>query len=223
MKKVLFSFTVILFAILFSAKAYSQSNCSIHAGAAFPMGVFGSDNYDDEYSGGAAVGFNLGGKYVYTLNETGLGLFIGGDFNYNGLKSNVKDDLKSAFSPGVDVSFYKYINIPVTAGLNYTYKANSQVSLFGELGVGADFLKVTNMTAEANGQKVEMVFDLSTQFAYTLGGGLVLSDKYMLGLHYYGLGDHNVGGTMKYNGDSEDLDKNKIKVRMLNLTLGIKL
>ena len=98
----------------------------------------------------------------------------------------MKDDIKSVFGQGVDVTFYKYMNIPLTAGLHYTYKANSQVSLFGELGVGADFLKVTNMTAEANGQKVEMVFDLSTQFAYTVGGGLQFNDKYLLGLHYYG-------------------------------------
>jgi len=223
MKKVLFSFTAMLFAILFSVNAYSQSNFSIHAGAAFPMGEFGSDNLNDENAGGAAVGFNLGVKYVHQLNETGLGLLVGGDFNYNALKSGVKDDIKSVFGQGVDVTFYKYMNIPLTAGLHYTYKANSQVSLFGELGVGADFLKVTNMTAEANGQKVEMVFDLSTQFAYTVGGGLQLNDKYLLGLHYYGLGDHNVGGQMKYNGDSEDLEKNKIVVRMLNLTLGIKL
>ena len=223
MKKALFPFLAILFTLLFSVNAFSQNNFSIHAGAAFPMGEFGSDNQNDENAGGAAVGFNLGANYVYKLNESGLGLFVGGDFNYNGLKSGVKDDIKSAFGPGVDVSFYKYINIPVTAGLHYTYKANSQVSLFGELGIGADFLKVTTMTAEANGQKVEMVFDLSTQFAYTLGGGLELNDKYLLGLHYYGLGDHNVGGQMKYNGDSQDINKNKIVVRMLNLTLGIKL
>ena len=223
MKKVLLFIPAMLFAILFSANAYSQSKCSIHAGAAFPMGEFGSDSQNDEYAGGAAVGFNIGGKYLSTLNQNGIGVFVGGDFNYNGLKSSVKDDMKKIFSPGVDLSFYKYINIPITAGLNYTYKANSQVSLFGELGVGADFLKVTNMTAEANGQKIEMVFDLSTQFAYTLGGGLQFNDKYLLGLHYYGLGDHNVGGQMKYNGDSQDMDKNKLKVRMLNLTLGIKL
>ena len=223
MKKVLLFIPAMLFAILFSANAYSQSKCSIHAGAAFPMGEFGSDSQNDEYAGGAAVGFNVGGKYLSTLNQNGIGVFVGGDFNYNGLKSSVKDDMKKIFSPGVDLSFYKYINIPITAGLNYTYKANSQVSLFGELGVGADFLKVTNMTAEANGQKIEMVFDLSTQFAYTLGGGLQFNDKYLLGLHYYGLGDHNVGGQMKYNGDSQDMDKNKLKVRMLNLTLGIKL
>ncbi|HNW54639.1 MAG TPA: hypothetical protein PKN21_10240, partial [Bacteroidales bacterium] len=172
MKKVLFFISAMLFAILFSANAYSQSKCSIHAGAAFPMGEFGSDSQNDEYAGGAAVGFNIGGKYLSTLNQNGIGVFVGGDFNYNGLKSSVKDDMKKISSPGVDLTFYKYINIPLTAGLNYTYKANSQVSLFGELGVGADFLKVTNMTAEANGQKIEMVFDLSTQFAYTLGGGL---------------------------------------------------
>lgn len=223
MKKVLFIITAMLFTFLLSINAYSQSKCSIHAGAAFPMGEFGSDSQNDEYAGGAATGFNVGGKYLYKLNENGLGVFVGGDFNYNGLKSSVKDDMKKVFSPGVDVTFYKYINIPITAGLNYTYKANSQVSLFGELGVGADFLKVTNMTAEANGQKIEMVFDLSSQFAYTVGGGLQFNDKYLLGLHYYGLGDHNVGGQVKYNGDSQDLDKNKIKVRMLNLTLGIKL
>jgi len=223
MKKVLFSFTAIVFAILLSMNAYSQNNCSFHVGAALPMGTFGSDSQNDDNAGGAGVGFNLGGKYLYKLNESGLGLFIGGDFNFNGLKSSVKDDVKNTFGSGVDVTYYKYLNIPVTAGLNYTYEANSLISLFAEAGVGADFLKVTDLTVEANGQKLEMSFDLSTQFAYTLGGGLMFNDKFMLGLHYFGLGDHNVGGQAKLNGDSEDLESSKLKVSLLNLTLGIKL
>lgn len=223
MKKLLFSFTAIVFAILLSMSVYAQNNCSFHVGAALPMGTFGSDNLNDDNAGGAGVGFNLGGKYLYKLNESGLGLFIGGDFNYNGLKSSVKDDVKNTFGSGVDVTYYKYLNIPVTAGLHYTYEANSQISLFAEAGVGADFLKVTDMTAEANGQKMVMSFDLSTQFAYTLGGGLLFNDKFMLGLHYYGLGDHNVSGQMKFNGNTQDIDASKLKVSLLNLTFGIKL
>ena len=225
MKKLMISLTVIVIAIFLSGNLYSQSSFSIHAGPSFPLSDFGDDDLDDDDAGGAGVGLNLGGKYIYKLNEKGLGLFIGADFNLNGLKSSVKDDIEDEFDDtgvDVDITYYKYINVPITAGLNYTFKANEQVSLFADLGIGADFFKVTNMTMEADNEEIEFNFDLSTQLAYKLGGGLLIQDKYIIGLHYNGLGKHNVKGEVKYDGDTADLDDLELKVDVLTLTFGIK-
>lgn len=215
-----------LIVVLFMTEnLYSQGSFSLHAGPSFPISDFGDDDMDDEDAGGAGVGLNIGGKYVYKLNDKGLGLYFGADFIYNGLKSSVKDDIEDEFENmglDVDITYYKYINVPITAGLNYTYKANEQISLFADLGIGADFLKITNYKMEADNEEVELNFDLSTQLAYKFGGGLLIQDKYSIGLNYYGLGKHDVKGEMKYNGDSEDIEDLELKVDVLTLTFGIK-
>jgi opacity protein-like surface antigen len=225
MKKVMISLTALLIALFLTGNLYSQSNFSLHVGPSFPLSDFGDDDMDDDDTGGAGVGISLGGKYTYKLNDNGLGLYLGADFNYNGLKSSVKDDIEDEFDDmgvDVDITYIKYVNIPITAGLNYTFKANDQVSLFGDLGIGADFFKVTNMTFEANNEEMEVNYKLSTQLAYKIGGGLMIKDKYIIGIHYNGLGEHDLKGEMKYDGDTEDLDDSKLKVSLLTFTFGIK-
>lgn len=223
MKKIVISLTAILIAIFLSGNIYSQSSFSIHAGPAFPLSDFGDDDIYDDDSGLAGVGLSLGGKLLHQLNDKGIGLYLGADFNYNGLKSDAKDDIEDEFGSDVDIKFYKFINVPVTAGLNFSYKANDQISLFGDLGIGADFLKVTNWTLEADNEELEISYKLSTQLAYKIGGGLLIDDKFIIGLHYNGLGEHKLKGEMEYDGDTEDLDDVKLKVSLLTLTLGIKL
>jgi len=226
MKKTVTHFVAILIAIFLSGNAFSQNSFSIHAGPAFPLADFGEDDVSDEDAAGAAVGFNLGGKYLYSLNDKGLGLYLDAGFIFNGLKKSVKDDLEDALSDfigaDVDIAPYKYINIPITAGLNYTFKANEKMSLFGDLGIGFDFLKVTRMNIEVDGEEMEANYDLSTHLAFKLGGGLLIQDKYIVGLHYNGLGNHNVKGEMKYDGVTEDLEGSDLKVDILTLTFGIK-
>ncbi|MBK7797933.1 MAG: outer membrane beta-barrel protein [Saprospiraceae bacterium] len=227
MKKLLITLTAIVIAIFFFGKVYSQNSFSVHAGPSFPLSEFGDGDIDDDDSGGAGVGLSLGGKYLYQLNDKGLGLYLGADFNYNGLKSDVKDDIKDDFKDqfisDVDIKFRKYINVPVTAGLNYSFKGNDKISLFVNIGIGADILKLTNMTVELDNEEVEFSYKLSTQIAYKIGGGLLINDKFIIGMHYNGLGEHNLKGEIEYNGDSQDLDDAKLKVSLLTLTFGIKL
>lgn len=214
--------TVIISVIVsVSVNAYSQPGFSIHAGPAFPLSEFGDDD-----NGGASIGINLGAKQLFMLNEKGLGYYIGADFNLNGIKSSVKDDVKDLFDElgaDIDVSYFKYINVPVTTGLNYIYKANDQLSLFGDFGIGADFMKLTKMTVEAASEKVDVTYKLSTQLAFKLGAGLLFSDKYSIGLFYYGLGSHNPDGEINYNGTIQEMDGSSLDISMLTLTFGIKL
>lgn len=87
-------FPFILLLVFFTTKVHSQGIMSVHFGPSFPVSDFGSDNIFDEDAGGAAVGFNIGLKYTYPLNDKGLGLFGGIDFNYDGLKKDFKDDVE---------------------------------------------------------------------------------------------------------------------------------
>lgn len=223
MKKISLYLVVLATAAFMSVNAFSQG-FSFHAGAAIPVSDFGDDDLDNEDGGGAAIGFNLGGKFQYKLNEAGLGLYAAANLNYNGLKKSLKDDMDDAFSDlgSVDITYYKHINIPVTGGLYYAYKANETVSVFGELGIGVDFLKMTNMKLEANGEEASFVFKSKAQLAYEFGGGLLLRDTYSLEIHYCGLGKHSSTGEFKYDGGSEDMGDSDLKVSLVTISVGFK-
>jgi opacity protein-like surface antigen len=225
MKKLPVYLISFVFTIFIFTGAYSQGGFSLHAGTAIPIADFGDDDLNNDYGGGAAIGFNLGGKYQYQLNEGGLGLYLGASLNYNGLKKSFKDDLEQSFGDlgtTVDITYPKYLNIPVTAGLYYNYKANETVSLFGELGLGVDFLKMTDIKIKANGQEASFVTKSKSQLAYEIGGGLMLQDKYIIELKYCGFGKHSQTHTIEYDGGSEDLGDSDMKVSLLTFTLGFK-
>ena len=225
MKKTALYLVSLTFAVLISTNTFSQGAFSIHAGTAIPLSDFGDDNLNSDEAGGAAIGFNFGGKYQYQIIEAGLGLYLGANLNYNGLKKSVKDDIEQTFTDmttNVDITYYKHLNIPVTAGLYYAYKANESLSLFGELGLGVDFLKITDMKMEANGQELKFNFKAKSQMAFEFGGGLLIQDKYIFELNYCGLGKHKVSGEILYDGGTEDLGDYDQKVSLLTISLGYK-
>ncbi len=219
--------TLLFIVFVFSALGtmYSQSGFTLSTGVALPVGKFADDS-DDEYAAGAGVGFSLGGKYSVPIGTSGLHWHIGADFNYNGLKKSVKDDLETQFdNMGYDVSitYTKYINVPVITGLSYFAKVDDGFSLFFEGGVGLDYLKATTMTVTSGYEKVEFIFDPSTQFAFRIGGGLLFSQRYYLSFNYSGLGKHSLKTKLKENGNTILSDNTKLDVSMICLTLGIKL
>jgi len=215
----------VLLSCFLITKTYSQGNVLIHFGPSFPVLDFASGDLDDEDAGGATVGLNMGLQYIYPLSESGLGLFGGIDFNYNGLKKTVKDDVEELYeSMGIsnaDYKFYKYINIPITAGLNYTYQADDEIGVFANAGLALNFLKITDMEIEVNGQTVTQEMDLANSIGFKLGGGILINKKTSISIDYFGLGKHDIEGTVKTSGYSEDID-GEGKVDLLTLTLGFK-
>lgn len=130
---------LVFFAVLSTANTYSQGNILFHFGPSIPVLDFASDDINNEEAGGAAIGLNVGLQYIYPLAESGLGIFAGIDFNYNGIKKDVKDDIEELYeSLGIsnaDIKYYKYINVPITAGLNYTYQADEKIGVFANAGL----------------------------------------------------------------------------------------
>jgi len=226
MKKISLYLVIFTFAIFLATNSFSQSGFSVHGGTAFPLSDYGDDDLDNEVGGGAAIGFNLGGKYQYSLNGSGLGLYVAANLNYNGLKRSLKDDIQKLYNDltgtNVDITFTKYLNIPITAGLFYTYKANESVSLFGELGLGVDFLKMTNMKMVANGEEINIKNKTKARMAFEFGGGLIIQDKYIIDFNYCGLGKHNLSTKMEYGGESNDLGESKLKVSLVTISFGYK-
>jgi opacity protein-like surface antigen len=215
----------ILFSVLLTAKTYSQGNVSIHFGPSFPVSDFASDDMDNDDAGGAAIGLNVGLQYVYPLSESGLGIFGGIDFVYNGLKKDVKDDAEKLYeSMGInnaDIKFYKYINVPITAGLNYSYQADDKLGVFANAGLAVNFLKVTDLEVKAMGTTVTTEMDLANSIGFKIGGGILINNKTSISVDYLGLGKHDIEGQASTTGYSEDFD-GELKVDIITLTLGIK-
>lgn len=225
MKKSNLITTLLLLLFFVTSNAFSQGDFSIHFGPSLPLSDFADDDLDDDDAGGAGVGFGLGLQYVYPLTENGLGLFGGIDINYNGLQKDVKDDFEEMFEDmgihNADYKFYKYLNIPISAGLNYTFEADEKISLFGNVGLTANFLKITDFVIEVNNVEVTTEIDLSYSIGFKIGGGIMVNKKTSIAINYLELGEHDIKGKAKANGVSEDID-GKQKVNILTLTLGFK-
>ncbi|HIP34088.1 MAG TPA: hypothetical protein EYG89_05130 [Bacteroidia bacterium] len=231
MKKLkLFIITTLLFS---TSLLYSQGKTNFHIGPTFPMADFGDDDTDNEKALGAGIGIGLGIEYIYPLNDNGLGLFAGFDINYNPMKSDVKDeivDIFSSISSGEidedDITFNKYFNIPISVGLNYTYKADEKLSIYGNFGLVANFLKITDLTVDFQGDEITSEYDLASSFGTKIGGGIILNDKTYISLNYFGLGKHKINVETTTSGDLDD-NSNKVKfkskVNMLTLTIGFRL
>ena len=222
------NFKIIAFVFLsvfLTSKTYSQGNVSIHFGPSFPVSDFANDDLDDEDSGGAAVGLNVGLKYIYPLSESGLGIFGGIDFNYNGLKKDVKDDIEEIYeSLGIynaDIKYFKYINVPITAGLNYSYQADDKIEVFANAGLALNFLKITDVELKVIGQTVTEEFDLANCIGFKIGGGILINQKTSISIDYFGLGKHDIESTVKTTGYSVDTDGEQ-KIDLLTLTLGFR-
>jgi hypothetical protein len=121
-----------------------------------------------------------------------------------------------------DFTFYRYFNIPVAAGLNYTIKADEKLSVYGNFGVVANFLKISNFTLEYAGEEIVTEYDLSTKMGVKLGGGVIINNKTFISLNYFGLGKHKIKAATTYTNYDFDNDW-KSKVNYLTLTVGFKL
>ena len=133
------------------------------------------------------------------------------------MQNDVKDDLEEQYNDGIDVTFFKYLNMPITAGLNYTYATKENLSLLGNFGL---VLKVTNYKLEANNAEATIDFDLTTGFGFKVGGDILVNNQLLFELNYFGLGDFDVDG--EWEGDAEgDTDIN-LEIGMVTLTMGFK-
>lgn len=197
-----------------------QGTFSYHFGLSIPTGNFADDI--GVRSGRAGLGVNFGIQYLYPLSENGLSLFAGLDLNYNGLKKSVRDDAEDDLDSDADVTFPKYLNIPVSGGLHYTYILNEKATLYGKGGLAVSFLKITNLKYSYGGDEETSKYELSTNLGLTLGGGLILNDKIDIAITYWGLGEHEIKGEVEYDGDTEKLDRYKLDDSIFTLTIGFK-
>jgi hypothetical protein len=201
----------------------------ISVGPSFPMGDFGDDDDDDEDALGAGTGIALNFDYILPLSDNGLGLFFGAGINYNGLKSDLKDDIEDDYrDEGIDdddITFPKYFNIPVSAGLNFTHNFDEKIGLYGNLGLVANFLKITDFEVESDYGDVALTYTARTNLGLRVGGGLIINNKFYISLNYIDAGKTKIDYEFDYEDEPfyNDEYSNKSKISYLNLLVGIKL
>jgi opacity protein-like surface antigen len=231
MKKITF-----LIVLMFSTLVFLNSNSfaqgvNLHGGIAKPTSDWGDDDYEDDDSGLQGTGLNVGIEGIIPVTDKGLGIFLGADLNFTSLKKDVRDDIEEEienYLGNPDITFYKTFNIPISGGLHYKYAPNEKFALYGKGGIAASLVKMTNFIIEDNDPDYTSTtkFDLATGLGVVLGGGIILNEKLILGINYFGLGQHTFKGEQEIESSggsqSEDIEKFKQKVSYVTVTIGTK-
>lgn len=254
MNKLKILLMIALFAILGGSKSNAQTDFSIHLGFVSPQGTY-SDSYaqqeivawwTDTERAGAGFGVNFGAKFSYGISSAkGLGVIATADVLFNSANKDVKswlqdwekELLEQEGIEDISITSPKYINIPIMIGLNYEYQLGSSgIKLFGEvegglnLGIITDFKGIAkvNDVDDQGEENLYYKYEPNTSFAFQIGAGIMFSEKYSLGIHYYNLGSQKIKGEIIeeeiYDGDI-DVDKENfsgatINPSMLTIKLG---
>jgi hypothetical protein len=189
---------IILVVVLigFILNSNAQGNFGVHIGAAFPLGDFANDNSD--YGGGAATGLDVGVKYFYPLTSNkDLSVTLGVDYLNNGLDQTYKENMKQSLNGTVFnlaiKKFPVYINIPVLAGLDYRHSIDHNLALFADAAVGANCFTPTDLVFTLNVLGIaskDITLSSKSLILPTcqVGGGVLINNKYTVGVHYNYLG-----------------------------------
>ncbi|TLX72405.1 hypothetical protein E9993_17880 [Labilibacter sediminis] len=190
MSKGYFVLTILIVFSVFSTNVFSQVGMKVHVGSSIPLSKFASSEINENNTGGAGIGLNIGLQLTQSLPINNLGLFAGVDFIYNRTKSGLKNELAKKSKEDIwdaniyissydyDVNSYSYINLPISTGLYFLKSINNRVSLKVETGLIYNFLKITDMETtvsrdeyyfEGNGFKTKNVVDerFKTKFDFT--------------------------------------------------------
>lgn len=244
MKTFRLSFYILFFIGILNINAQTKSELQI--GFAQPLGDFADYDYYDDItsgSGAAASGFYLGYKSLTPLGSKKLFWTISAGIMYNALNSDYQSDTEDGikaleiYTSGLESSFSKYVNIPILVGLQYETVISSNTKFFGEVGIGINYLKMSDMSfswdyyqsGHTYDCEATMTFKPSIQLGYKIGGGILINDKYSIGISYLGLGSHK----LKYITDSsvdgesgesvEERFDQALSISCLNISLGIRL
>lgn len=224
MKKIKTTLLVLLMTHGFATILSAQEQFIVFAGGSFPVSEFGSEDQNNSKAGGAKTGLNLGIKYVHQLKDE-FGIAVGVDFSQNGLKPQVKEDAKALLiASGVkdpEIEFYKYLNIPVSAGLNLKTSLSEMTYLYFDACMAFNFLKVTDMVITSDNKTVRTSFDWASHVGYKLGMGLLVSDNVALSFNYFSLGVHKLHGNVMTTGTKNEGIDGEVKVDFISVTFGI--
>lgn len=224
---------------MLSFKGYTQGSFSSHLHIAPPSTIFGGGiganfygdiDYADPF-GFAGVGIGVGLEYHHPFGKKNLSLLVSADIIRNPIKRAFRQQYKLSFESNETFKFSTYYNAPIMVGLHYDFEIKD-FPLFIQGGPILDLLKVTDskrtyVYSSGNSSTDVEKHALSFSIGYGIGVGVILNDKYILGLGYKRLGIHTIKNTSIYtfsDGDVNSYIGSTIKkIGVINITAGIQL
>lgn len=230
---------------IFSVRAQTKSEFQI--GLATPLGDFSDYKIDKAIVGGsgsASTGFYFGYKSLTPLGSKEWFWTINFGIMNNGLNSYYQEDIENSlkesafFRSDLKSKFSNYLNIPLLVGLQYEKMFTSNSKLFGEVGLGCDYLKISDMSFDwyyANDVRgynlsSSLDFNPSIQLGYKVGGGILVNDRLAIELNYLWLGSHKQRYVISKSLDQLSADVSdelrfdqKLSISSFNITLGYRL
>ena len=207
----------------------------IHVGGAFPVSKFSDGDFNElmnifELKGFAKTGFNVGYKLYSPLDMENLSLVFGIDAFYNGVNSDLEDFFDENTDSSVDITTPKYLNFPVTVGLNCAFPIQETIKFYGEAAVGGNYSMRTKLSIsgayEGEYESEEIEYTPMFGFAFAFEGGLFIKDKFSIGVRYNHLGSYKFKYKGVYNSEGgTETDKGTFKktlpITNISVCLGI--
>jgi len=209
--------TLIIVLLSFIFVPQLDAQFGINVGIAVPIGDFADDG-GAEGDGFAKTGFNVGLSYDIPFGAIeGLSWTITGSLLYNAMDWDKAFDLVS----GEDMDGGKYLNIPLLTGLKIKYGISETAAMFGMATAGVNLSTMTDAKYTDGNYWEEYSVNTVGSFAFSIGAGVILMDRYSLSLNYMGLGepDHEIDYSDS-DGYSGSFDEEQ-KISAITITAGI--
>jgi len=198
---------------------YSQSSVRFQIGTSVPISKFGLYQIN-EYKSNPKLGLSGSISYSYMFTESNFGLFAGFDFLYNGLNNDFKeaiekwDDVLNAEKP----NFHAYYNLPISTGLLFNYMLNNALTITINSGLAFNILRIADFDSELYKAKTELSYNLG----FKAGIGVVIQERFLATIDYFGLGNHDVNGSASIGilGRNEEINET-LNIHLLTLSMGI--
>lgn len=236
----------------------AQAYIGVHGGVTLPTGYYADSKLCDfewiflnpghQKKVGAGTGFFGGIDLAYAMPfAKGLSLQITGEYMQSGFGKDVQDYLDREVEAGTAAhEKYEMVcpqlrNIPVMAGLRYSYPLGVYYDLYGEVMAGVNFRTITDWKIFSSDENLSVdevwQYDQSKTFAFRLGVGVVVRDIVTLGASYTMLGQSTLqydysrtdtrttaAGTQHYIDDSRFDDEHyTFNPSMVMITLGLRI
>jgi len=204
--------------------ARAQLYIGVHGGATLPTGFYAESKLADgqwmldgshQRWGGAGTGFSVGLDVAYAMPFlSDLSVILEGEFMQGEPNKEVKRVHEAHAAEG-EYILPKYRNVPILAGLRYSYPIGKYYDLFGEVLAGVDIRMITPYT---KGERV-FTYDNASTFAFRIGAGFVVRDMITLGAGFSSLGKSVLTGEYGYS----DTKYNMLSTTMVTVSLGFRI
>lgn len=224
MKTLLFLTAFVLLSGIYQVNAQTaKPYWGLYGAVALPSGEFGSSDIDDDHPGLATTGFGAGVEHTYPLSSPGFSWVSNVSFILNGVDEEAVKDMVGDEDINIDAGYW--INIPVMTGIKYQKMGSSNMSFYGMAQAGLNFVKGPTVEIKGDSFKATMTMDMATSFGFSIGGGIILNEKYAIGLRYLMLGEPDIETKTEINisgGTDTEKVKGKQPISILLLTVGIR-